>query len=143
MTDAVNVTDRNLRTWLGAGAMTRGIGKGQLAFLTTESSATHRQASWVLRYRFAGTQRALVLGRYPDISLKDARELARAKRAQIQQGVDIAVQKQVEKLAALEAHNVTELSQAWFDRHIANRLNAASHVIMYPFAVGHCSKPRT
>jgi integrase len=121
MENAGNVTDKNLRSWLNASATARGIGNG-LTFVTTESSAERRQASWLLRYRFAGVSRALVLGRYPDLSLKDARELARNKRAQIQQGTDVAMQKQVEKLASLEEHDVAGLAQAWFDRHIANRL---------------------
>ncbi|MBT9495015.1 MAG: integrase arm-type DNA-binding domain-containing protein [Paucibacter sp.] len=121
MENAGNVTDKNLRAWLSASATARGIGNG-LTFVTTESSAERRQASWLLRYRFAGVSRALVLGRYPDLSLKAARELARNKRAQIQQGTDVAVQKQVEKLASLEEHHVAGLAQTWFDRLIANKL---------------------
>jgi len=39
-----------------------------------------------------------VLGRYPEITLWTARELALRDRAQIQQRVDVAVQKRLEKL---------------------------------------------
>jgi len=56
----------------------------------------------VLRYRVAGLQRELTLGRYPDLTLKAARELARHKRLLVQQGIDVTVQKQVEKLTILE-----------------------------------------
>lgn len=121
MSEAGNVTDKTLRAWLCAGATTRGIGQG-LTFLATPAGAASKQASWVLRYRFSGASRALVLGRYPDLSLKDARELARSKRALIQQGIDVAVEKQVEKLTQPEVQQVADLAQAWYERHIANKL---------------------
>jgi integrase len=59
-----------------------------------------------------------VLGRYPDISLKEARELARKDRALLQQGTDVAAAKQEERLKAAEAHTVESLAAAWYARHI-------------------------
>lgn len=44
--------------------------------------------SWGLRYRFANTPKRLALGRYPDMSLKDAREAAAAALQQVRQGMD-------------------------------------------------------
>jgi hypothetical protein len=38
----------------------------------------------LLRYRFGGANKEKVLGRYPALSLKSARELAHRDRAQIQ-----------------------------------------------------------
>jgi Arm DNA-binding domain len=70
------VTDRELRAWLAAGAVDRGVGEG-LTFLASDSGARARKASWVLRYRMNGRNKEKVLGRYPEMSLKDARELAR------------------------------------------------------------------
>jgi len=112
-----NVSDRTLRAWLTAGAVDKGIGGG-LIFFAKETSARQGQASWILRYRLGGRRREKVLGRYPDISLKEARELARGDRAQIQQGVDVGVQKPLGKLKALEMEDVRSLGQMWYERFI-------------------------
>jgi integrase len=44
--------------------------------------------SWVLRYQVGGVRRDLGLGGYPDVTLAEAKERARAARAKIAQGVD-------------------------------------------------------
>jgi hypothetical protein len=110
-------TDRTLRAWLSAGPVDRGVGDG-LTFVATEASARMGKASWILRYRFAGRNKEKVIGRYPDISLKDARELARNNRAQIQQGVDVASEKRRKKLEAVDQHNVVGLGKLWMERDI-------------------------
>lgn len=115
-----NATDKNLRAWLNAGPLIRGVGDG-LTFVATVASARRGKASWVLRYRFAGREKEKTLGRYPDVSLKDARELARKDRALLQQGVDIAALKRREKLKAIDMHNVEGLAQIWYERHIVGR----------------------
>ena len=112
-----NVSDRTLRAWLSAGPVDRMIGGG-LIFFAKESSAQRGQASWILRYRFGGRLREKVLGRYPDVSLKDARELARRDRSQIQQGIDVGAQKRLEKLKALEMEDVQGLGHLWYERYI-------------------------
>lgn len=117
MNDIERVTDKTLRAWLHAGPVDRGIGGG-LTFAATASGAMRGQASWVLRYRLGGSEKEKVLGRYPDLSLKDARELARQNRACIQQGVDVAAEKRAQKLKAAEQCNVAEVAQAWYERHI-------------------------
>jgi integrase len=48
--------------------------------------ATRR--SWVLRYRFAGRQRDMGLGQFPEVSLAEARDLTKTAREQIRRGVD-------------------------------------------------------
>lgn len=116
-----NVSDRTLRAWLSAGPVDKMIGGG-LIFFAKESSAHRGQASWILRYRFGGRPREKVLGRYPDISLKDARELARRDRAQVQQGIDVGAQKRLEKLKVLEMENVQGLGQLWYERYIQKKI---------------------
>jgi integrase len=115
-----NATDKNLRSWLAAGSVDRGVGDG-LTFVATAASARSGRASWVLRYRFGGRGREKTLGRYPDLSLKDARELARKDRALLQQGVDIAALKRAERLKAADQHDVAGLAQLWYERHIASK----------------------
>lgn len=44
--------------------------------------------SWILRYQIGGVRRDLGLGGYPDVTLAQAKEAARAARAKIKQGID-------------------------------------------------------
>lgn len=116
-----NVSDRTLRAWLSAGPVDKGIGGG-LIFFAKEASARQGQATWILRYRIGNRRPEKVLGRYPDISLKDARELARRDRALIQQGIDVSAKKRQEKLKALEMEDVRGLGQIWYERHILTKI---------------------
>jgi integrase len=112
------VSDLLLKSWLSAGPVDRSVGDG-LMFVASEAGARAGKASWILRYRFGGRQKEKVLGRYPEIALRTARELALRDRAQIQQGVDVAVQKRLEKLRISDAHNVESLACTWYERDIA------------------------
>ncbi|CAM3583330.1 tyrosine-type recombinase/integrase [Paracidovorax anthurii] len=116
-----NVSDRTLRAWLSAGPVDKGIGGG-LIFFAKEASARQGQATWILRYRIGGRRPEKVLGRYPDITLKEARELARRDRALIQQGVDVSAKKRQEKLKTLEMEDVRGLGQTWYERHILKKI---------------------
>jgi integrase len=57
-------------------------------------------ASWVVRYRFGKAPRKLTLGRYPAISLKDARKLAQEALVAVARGEDVAAAKQAAKTVA-------------------------------------------
>lgn len=114
------VTDRELKAWLAAGAVDRGVGEG-LTFLASAAGARAGKASWVFRYRLHRRNKEKVLGRYPELSLKDARELARRDRAQVERGVDVAAEKQAEKAQALEAPTVDRLADIWLARYIEPR----------------------
>jgi integrase len=114
------VTDRELKAWLTAGAVDRGVGEG-LTFLASAAGATVGKASWVLRYRLHGRNKEKVLGRYPDLSLKDARERARQDRAQVERGIDVAAAKRAEKVQALEVPTVDRLADIWLARYIEPR----------------------
>ena len=75
-------------------------------------------ASWVLQYRFEGQRKPLMLGAWPTVSLKIARELAEGARAQLVRGVDPMAQRQAEvarkKAARADtAHTVLDLFEAW------------------------------
>jgi len=95
----------------------RGVGDG-LTFVATAAGAQLGKASWILRYRYGGRHEEEVIGRYPDISLKDARDLARHDRAQLQQGVDVAASKRREKLKAVDMRDVAGLATTWYGRDI-------------------------
>lgn len=53
-----------------------------------------RTAAWILRYRHGGRQREMTIGRYPDMGLAKARQVAAELRVQIQLGRDVAKDKQ-------------------------------------------------
>ncbi|RYE81685.1 MAG: site-specific integrase [Oxalobacteraceae bacterium] len=114
------LTDRELRTWLAAGATDRGIGEG-LTFVASASAASRGKASWILRFRVNGRSKEKVLGRYPELSLKAARDQARKDRGEIERGVDVAAAKQAVKARITEAQTVRELGERWLARYIEPR----------------------
>lgn len=74
--------------------------------------------SWRFKYRIAGKEKALCLGQYPDISLKDARDLRDAARNQLALGVDPGEQKKAEKAAKVAAteHTFEAVARRWHAR---------------------------
>ena len=75
----------------------------------TFTLSTAGVAGWILRYRHGGRRRELTIGRYPDISLADARGIATIKRAEIMQGRNPAADKQKAKATAAKDWTVREL----------------------------------
>ncbi|MCK0098507.1 tyrosine-type recombinase/integrase [Qipengyuania sp. S6317L1] len=64
---------------------------------------------WNMKFRFAGKEKKLSLGLYPDLSLKEARRLRDEARSELALGIDPARRKQEEKAAAkLGAENSFE-----------------------------------
>lgn len=55
--------------------------------------------SWKLKYLFAGREKKLSLGTYPEMGLKDARRRAEDARRQISDGVDPSAVKRLEAIA--------------------------------------------
>lgn len=121
------LNDVQIRNWIKAGPPgTKTDGDG-LA-LTLSKAGT---AAWILRYSMAGKQKELTLGRYPDISLAKAREIASARRAEIQQGVDVAAQKRHADQAAARAWTFRKLAEDYLEKRsapAANKRLAASTI---------------
>src|SRR5476649_2011416 len=64
---------------------------------------------WRLQYRFAGKQKVLALGVYPDVSLSDARERRAQARKALAAGNDPSeVKKEAKRLAVLNSENTFE-----------------------------------
>lgn len=55
---------------------------------------------WRLKYRIAGKEKKLSLGRYPDVALKEARERSAEARKLIAAGVDPSEKKRIDRLDA-------------------------------------------
>lgn len=104
--------DMHIRNWIKAGSPVAKSDGGGLTFTLTSSGAT----SWVLRYRTAGARRELTLGSYPDISLADARKLARKHRAAIDGGADPAMEKRRERANAAADWTVRQLVDDYRDK---------------------------
>lgn len=107
-----------LHAWLKAGNPIKSASDGAGLTFSLTASGT---ATWTLRYRLAGKQRELTLGRYPAISLREARRIAAAKRAEVQQGVDVAAQKQQALADHREAGTVKELAEMWLDHVVRGK----------------------
>lgn len=71
---------------------------------------------WRLKYRYAGKEKRLSLGIYPEISLKEARDRRDEARKLLANGVDPSVHRQVEKLARVEqaANSFEAVAREWY-----------------------------
>jgi integrase len=103
------LTDVHIRNWVRSGSAVARADGGGLTF-TLSSKGT---AAWIVRYRYGGRPRELTLGRYPDIGLARARELATAARAQIQQGNDVARDKRANSAQRAAARTFRELANSY------------------------------
>lgn len=111
------LTDVQIRNWIKAGAPVA-IADGDGLTFTLSAKET---AAWTLRYRIGGKPKELTLGRYPDIPLTKAREIATAKRAEVQQGVDVAAEKRRAGQEAASAWTFRRLADDYFEK-VADRL---------------------
>jgi hypothetical protein len=123
------LTDLQIRKWIKAGEPVAKADGGGLTF-TLSAKGT---AAWVLRYRFGGKGRELTLGRYPDLTLAKARELAAVERVEIQQGRDVAREKQKATIERAAAKTLRELAADYMDKafpHLAaNTIKQRRHHI--------------
>ena len=100
------LSDVQIKAWVKAGQPVAKADGDGLTFTLSEKGT----AAWVLRYRLGGARKELTLGRYPDISLARAREIASAKRAEVQQGVDVSKEKRRAEQESASAWTFARLS---------------------------------
>lgn len=115
------LTDVQLRNWIKAGVPMAKADGGGLTFTLSKAGT----AAWVLRYSQGGKGRELSLGRYPDMTLTKARELATLKRAEVQQGVDVA---------AAKRRAIQEAARAWTFRKLADDYFEKNRTLEKPLA---------
>ena len=77
---------------------------------------------WRMGYRFEGTERLLAFGKYPEVSLADARKKRTAARDKIRAGIDPAQAKRIEKQqkAVAAANTFEAVAREWH----ANKLES-------------------
>lgn len=125
------LSDVQIRHWIKAG---QPIAKaqGEVPGLTFTLSAKGT-AAWVLRYRMGGKARELTIGRYPDHSIKRAKEEALEARVKIQKGIDVAREKQkgnIERAAAKSFRQLaTDYTEKAFPNLAANTIKQRRHHI--------------
>ncbi|VVP21851.1 Prophage integrase IntA [Pseudomonas fluorescens] len=71
--------------------------------------------SWLLRFQLSGRRREMGLGSYPDVSLKNARIEASAKRRYLTDGIDPLAARDAERDAQNEAQRAREAKQLKFE----------------------------
>lgn len=101
------LNDVQLQAWLRAGQPIQGKSDGGGLTFTLSAGGT---ASWVLRYRFGKKLREKTLGRYPDLTLKEARRRAAEERARVTAGIDVAAEKRRDKLTQAGAQTFDGLA---------------------------------
>lgn len=108
-----NCTDLELKSWIKNSPPTypRAVGGG-LCISISETRIT----AWTFRYRHGGKQKELTIGRYPDISISEARKIALSLRNQVNEGMDVALEK---KLAKMKQSSVETLNDA-VERHLSS-----------------------
>ncbi|VBO96142.1 tyrosine-type recombinase/integrase [Burkholderia pseudomallei] len=84
---------------------------------------------WRWKYRFNGKEKRLVLGKYPDVGLKDAREERDKARKLLDKSIDPSAHKQAVKAGRLaQAANTFEaVAREWFKRMMRDK--AESHKV--------------
>lgn len=123
------LSDIQIKSWIKAGKIEKKIKGGKPVTKSDDDKGSQQRsgaasdgdgltftlsaagtAAWVLRYRFGGKARELTLGRYPDKSLAQARDDARKARARIQDGVDVAREKQLANVERAVAKSFRQLA---------------------------------
>lgn len=80
------------------------------------SASKNGTGSWLLRYRMGGKSREYTIGRFPVWGAADAREKAKELRRAVDQGVDVALEKQAVKLAKAQQWTVGEVAKSYFEK---------------------------
>lgn len=99
------------------------------------------QKYWRLKYRYAGKEKLLALGVYPEISLKEARELRDKARALIRQNIDPVAERHAQKahrefegknnFATVAMHWLEKEQPHWSESH-AKRVKRAIEKDLIP-----------
>jgi integrase len=76
---------------------------------------------WRYKYRYMGKQMRLAIGRYPDVSLAEARKRRDAARRQLDEGIDPLAKRKRDKLVAVfnAANTFGEIAKEYIDKQVA------------------------
>ena len=86
---------------------------------------------WRFKYRFGGKEKLLALGKYPEISLADARMLRDEARKQIAHGIDPGAVRKAQKQAKTEKAQTFEvIAREWHTKFTPNWTSGHASTIM-------------
>jgi integrase len=107
------LTDIKIRYARAAEADYKLMDSGGLYLLVTKGGAK----SWRLKYRFAGKEKRLTFGRYPEVTLAEAREKRDQARRLLREMRDPAVEATKRRLAVAAAADATfeRIAREWHD----------------------------
>ena len=111
---AKKLEDIHIRNWVKSG---KPVAKSDGDGLTFTLSAAGT-AAWILRYRIGGRARELTIGRWPDITLSEARKLAAKARVEIGQGTDVAAEKRRSKVDSMAAWTFRQLADDYMKKRL-------------------------
>jgi len=111
----MKLTDIFIKRIQGTGKVQKRSDGGGLFLYITPAGGK----SWRLAYRFMGKQKLLVIGPYPEVSLRDARERKTEAKRLLLDHIDPSAAKQEAKAAAASAvRNSFELvAREWFEKY--------------------------
>lgn len=83
---------------------------------------------WRFRYSHLGKDKRIALGRYPDVSLSEARRKRDAVKSRLYEGVDPGAERKREKLLAIYkgANTFGDLAREYIDKMVADGLAATT-----------------
>jgi hypothetical protein len=79
---------------------------------------TNGSKYWRLKYMKDGKEKLLALGVYPEISLKDARDLRDNARTQVAKGVDPNETKRATKATQSGANSFAAIAHEWYEKQL-------------------------
>lgn len=77
--------------------------------------------SWIFRYMIEGKARRMTLGRYPTVTLADARQLHGTAMQEVERGIDPGAKKLEAKAARKAEPNILDLLEEFWDRELQHR----------------------
>jgi integrase len=109
------LTDRELRN-IKPTSKTRKVSDERGLYLEVSPSGGRW---WRLKYRFAGKEKRLSLGVYPDVGLKDARDRRDDARKLLANGVDPSANRKASKQATADrsANSFEVVAREWFGKY--------------------------
>ena len=84
---------------------------------------------WRLKYRFAGKEKRLALGVYPEVSLKAARDKRDEARRQLRDGSDPGLAKKAAKIALAGGESFGAIAVEWLEQTSAKRVASTNRTI--------------
>ncbi len=125
-----NLEDKQIRTWIKNNIRFDAKSDGDGLYIRYRD--TDKTPIWFLRFKIAKIEQRLIIGRYPDVTLSEARKMAAINRVDILKGHNPAdkkreLKRETAQKAIIEksAQTVNDLVDEFFKRHIDGKLKSA------------------